>query len=71
MEKIAIALVLVLLVLGFFFRDEFQSPDDSSCKTREPGVRGGASGVDATIARRTEAEMAIFNGRGVAATIET
>jgi hypothetical protein len=70
MEKIAIALVLVLLVLGFFFRDEFQSPDDSSCKTREPGVRG-ASGVDATIAGRTEAEMAIFNGRGVAATIET
>jgi len=60
--KKAIALLLVLAVVGFFvFRDEFPLPEDSSSTARDPGPRGGAAGAGAPIAGLTRAELAFFN----------
>jgi CxxC motif-containing protein (DUF1111 family) len=60
--KKAIALLLVLAVVGFFvFRDEFPLPEDSSSTARDPGPRGGAAGAGAPIAGLTRAELALFN----------
>jgi CxxC motif-containing protein (DUF1111 family) len=60
--KKAIALLLVLAVVGFFvFRNEFPLPEDSSSTARDPGPRGGAAGAGAPIAGLTRAELAFFN----------
>jgi CxxC motif-containing protein (DUF1111 family) len=60
--KKAIALLLVLAVVGFFvFRNEFPLPEDSSSTARDPGPRGGAAGAGAPIAGLTRAEVAFFN----------
>ncbi len=62
MKKVVIALLLVLVVIGFFlFRDEIPPSVDSSSAARDPGVRGGAAGAGAPIAGLTKTELAFFN----------
>src|SRR2546426_3595488 len=62
MKKVVVALLLALVVIGFFLlRDEIQSPDDSSSAARDPGPRGGPAGAGAPIAGLTKTELAFFN----------
>ncbi len=60
MKKV-VALLLALVVIGFFLRDEIPFPEESSSAARDPGPRGGAPGAGAPIAGLTGTELAFFN----------
>src|SRR5215510_6216063 len=61
MKRVALLLLLVLVVVGFFiFRDRFSSPVDSSAPARDPGVRTGAPSAGVPIAGLTEQELEAF-----------
>src|SRR6266704_5576036 len=64
MKKV-VALLLALVVIGFFLRDEIPFPEESSSAARPWIPGGGAPGAGAPIAGLTKTELAFFSaGKG-------